>query len=78
MSTPRKTHLRNFDDFVSEPEAVAEKDRIVQVFQDERYNFYAIMRSGRVFRKRAKGQTGAYDLWQEIDVLSEIKEDLSL
>ena len=70
------TRLKNLEEYVQDPSKIAKDDRIVQMLIDERYNRFLIMRSGRVFKQRARGQTGAYDRWQEIDVLAEVRQDL--
>lgn len=68
--------IKNLEEFIENPAEIAKGDRIIQLTFDERYNRYLLMRSGRVFKQRARGQSGAYDRWQEIDVLSEVRDDL--
>lgn len=67
---------RALDEGVQRPKKLDPKDKVVQIMEDARYDVYAVLSSGRVFRKRARGQSGSYDLWKEIDVIGAIGEDL--
>lgn len=60
------------------PKAIAKGDFIVQLMVNERYDKFALLKSGRTFKARARGQSGAYDRWQEVDLLAEIKTDLKI
>lgn len=64
------------EEFVKDPKLVTPGDRIVQLFENDRFDIYVVMRSGRVFKRRARGQSGSYDNWQEVDLVREINEDL--
>jgi hypothetical protein len=50
--------------------------KIVQLFINERYDLFALLSDGRVFKKRAKGRSGQYDRWEDINLLEEIDNDL--
>jgi hypothetical protein len=67
--------LKNLEDYIENP-APVDGLKIVQIFSDERYNFFVLMNNGRVFKKRARGQSGAYDSWREVDIVGEISQDL--
>lgn len=66
------------EEFVKKSEPLAEDDKIIQQFMNERYDIFIIMQSGRVFKKRARGQSGSYDNWVEVDLLKEIHQDLHI
>lgn len=67
--------MTHMEDFVRAPKPLGD-DVLAQLMVNERYDMYAITKAGRVFKKRAKGHSGSYDRWQEIDVMGEINEDL--
>ena len=50
--------------------------QVVQLMIDERYNFFAVMSDGTVYKKRAKGLSHNYDKWQKWDIIAEIEKDL--
>ena len=56
----------------------SKKDKIIQLFMDENYHQYVVMESGRIFKRRAKGHSGTYDRWKEVDLLREIQNDTKL
>ena len=66
------------EEFVKNPEQIDKDDKIIQLFQNERYDQYAVCQSGRVFKKRARGQSGSYDNWCEVDLVLEINTDLKV
>lgn len=66
------------EEFIQHPSQIGEDDRLIQLFQNERFDQYALFDTGRLFKKRARGQSGSYDDWQEIDLKAEINNDLSL
>lgn len=66
------------EQFVENPEELTDDDVVINIFQNERFDIFAIFVSGRVFKKRARGQSGAYDNWMEVDLKKEIKDDLKI
>lgn len=66
------------ESFVKNPDPIVKDDNLIQIFINERYDLYAIFNSGRVFKKRARGQSGSYDNWAEVDLRAEINNDLKL
>lgn len=67
-----------FKENVIDAKPFAEDDKIVQLMVNERYDFIVLFKSGRIFKQRARGQSGAYDAWKEIDIVAEIKTDLKI
>ena len=65
------------ENLINNPEPI-ENDKIIQLFQNEWYDQFAVFKSGRVFKKRARGQSGSYDNWVEVDIIKEIKSDLKI
>lgn len=63
---------------VENPKTIAKGDSIVQLMVNERFDKFVLLKSGRVFKARARGQSGAYDRWQEVDLLAEVKADLKI
>lgn len=73
-----RERIRNFEERVENPTKISPDDRIVQIFMNENYDLHLLMRSGRLFKARARGRSGSYDRWHEIDVLAEVRQDLSI
>ena len=66
------------ENIIDESSTLEDDDKIIQLFITERYDWYAVFQSGRIFKKRARGQSGSYDNWIEVDIAGEIRTDLKI
>jgi len=66
------------DQFIMNPQPLERDAYIINFIVDERYNRWAIFSNGRVFMQRAKGTSGGYDTWREMNTVGEIKRDLKI
>lgn len=75
--------MRNLSEFVENAVPIdPRREQILQLFQDEWHHKYAIFEdkttgNRRLFFRRAIGTGANYDRWRELNIISEINEDLT-